>query len=105
MILGLFVLIALLQLLFAIRAFMSSKRRSLLWGRIAPTLLNLGLAAVFAYAVPRMLFGIPLSELLSSLPVMGVVAVASAACALAWLLLTAKRLILPLGRSAGAHPA
>lgn len=92
-ILALFVLVALLQLVFAVRAFVSRRRRPLMWGRVAPTVLNLGLAAVFAYAVPRMLFGIPLTELLSSLPVMGVVAVASVACALAWLLLTAKQLI------------
>ena len=91
--LGVIIVIALLQLLSVIRAMTGKPGRSVLLEFIIPTTINVACAVVFAYALPRIFFGIPLTEMVSSIPEIGVAALASIACAATWGLLTARRLI------------
>ncbi len=77
--------IPVLQLLFLLLALIRRKPPVAAWKTWLPVTLNGALALLFAYAVPRLFFGIPLIELLSSLPAIGFAAVASAVAAVAWL--------------------
>jgi len=83
----------LLQLFFAVKACFRKKRRSAILGYWLPTIVNLGLATLFAYVVPRVFLGIPLSELVVSIPDIGLGALASVTSACLWLALSAMRLI------------
>ena len=93
--LGAVMVIALLQFFFFFRAFMNGAKRSLIRGYLVPTVLNAGCAFALAYVVPRVFFGIPLSELVSSVPDIGIASLGSLACALAWVLLTVSRQLWP----------
>jgi hypothetical protein len=83
------------QLLFAIKACLRKKRHSVILGYLLPTVINVGLAALFAFVVPRLFLGIPLTELVVSVPDIGLGAIVSLISACLWLALSVKRTARP----------
>ncbi|MEQ1756601.1 MAG: serine hydrolase domain-containing protein [Micropepsaceae bacterium] len=80
--------IPLLQLIFLLWSLVSFKaaKPRLVRRTMVPALLNVGLAIVFAYAVPQYFVGIPLIEFVLSIPDMGVAALLSVGVAMIWVL-------------------
>jgi hypothetical protein len=91
MLYGVLLIVPLLQLLFAIKACLRKKRHSVILGYLLPTVINVGLAALFAFVVPRLFLGIPLTELVVSVPDIGLGAIVSLISACLWLALSVKR--------------
>jgi CubicO group peptidase (beta-lactamase class C family) len=87
--------VALLQLLFLVRALANRRKPGKsAWGLGAPIVVSAALATFLAWAVPRLLFGIPLTEMIMSVPPFGAAALVSLAVAAAWL----SRAVLLLAR-------
>ena len=78
-----------LQIIALVISFRTGRPRSIL-GRVVMVLVHAGVATALLYALPREIFGIPLSELVISVPDMGMAALASGVAALLALLVAMR---------------